>query len=113
MQMKPSTRKVVNVLCVIVICATLVWIVWSAKQIYDAQTYLAQLDNRGGATPSQVSRQNYPSELKTSTLGSAIDLGDRRITVFGFEPYSEPLMKQFYGAARGQAMDVLIENTGD
>lgn len=88
-------------LILIVILASFVF------QIACAQANREQSNNSKPQPPKST-----PVEEISYKLGETIDLGDRKIIVYGFQAYEESKMKESYNTSQGQALEVLIENTG-
>ncbi len=51
-----------------------------------------------------------PTSINTYYLGDIVNLGDREITVYGFQPYNDESMESFNNTSEGITMEVLIEN---
>jgi hypothetical protein len=110
----PNLRKLIIIgliLLGIIPIAILIYVKYQTDQAYQES-----MRSSRGAEDSYSrlkSAMEPPPSTHTYKVGEKIDLGDHEITVFKLEPYSEPEMKRVYGVAKGQAIDVLIENTGN
>lgn len=76
-------------------------------QIACAQVNREQSNDRKLQPPKTT-----PVEEISYKLGDTIDLGGRKIIVYGFQPHNEARMKDLYNTSHGQAAEVLVENTG-
>ena len=66
-------------------------------------------------TPNFAETYSSPEipRLYNFKMGDTVNLGDKKVTVFGFQPYSESSMKTHYNTSQGIALEVAVENIGD
>lgn len=77
-------------------------------QIACAQANREQSNNHKPQPPKST-----PVEEVSYKLGETIELSDRKVIVYGFQPYEEAKMKDLYNTSLGQAVEVSVENTGE
>src|SRR5689334_25165665 len=109
----PKTRRILMITLIILGVTPIVTILYLTYQMRTALSEADQALQENGKLYNRLkASMGTKPEIPAHKLGDRIELGNQAITVYGFEPYSEPGMKRHYGVSKGVAMDILVENTG-
>jgi len=108
----PKTRRILMITLIILGVTPIVTILYLTYQMRTALSEADQALQENGKLYNRLkASMGTKPEIPAHKLGDRIELGNQAITVYGFEPYSEPGMKRRYGVSKGVAMDILVENT--